>query len=237
MRNGEPVKERIGIVLYGVGNVTSVARAVEKAGAVPVLVERPEDLTSVGSLILPGVGAFGEASLRMEESGMKDAVVKFAESGASVLGICLGMQLLFDSSEESPGSRGLGLMKGGSFLLGADELRFGACDIRIRGKAGFKVPHTGWNEVRFKSTWPLGGTGGGKYYFTHSYHVVPRNARVAAATTFLGPGGEGAGPAIVSAVAEGNVLGVQFHPEKSAEEGLGLVRRFAEMAAEGGKLG
>lgn len=231
MSGSESAKDRIGIVLYGVGNVTSVVRAVERAGAVPVLIERPGDLESAGSLILPGVGAFGEAAMSMEVSGMADAIKDFAQSGSLVLGICLGMQLLFDSSEESPGARGLGLIKGGSKLLGGDDLRFGACDIRLKGKAKFKVPHTGWNEVRFKSAWPLGGMGEGKFYFTHSYQVVPKDQSVVAGTTSLAGDGGDEGRPMVSAVVQENVMGVQFHPEKSAEAGLGLIRRFAEKAA------
>lgn len=222
--------KRIGIAWYGAGNITSVARAVSVCGAEPVLIKSPEELATLDAIVLPGVGAFGAAADSLRESGLDDAILDFAEKGGPVLGICLGMQLMFETSEESPGAEGLGLFKGGSNKLGAGKLRIGACDIRIAARPGFKVPHTGWNQVDFEDSWPLGGgSSDGRFYFTHSYKVVPADGAIIAGTARLSESGEGAVP-MVAAIAAGNVIGVQFHPEKSGRRGIELIGRFVAMA-------
>ncbi|MGC8763239.1 MAG: imidazole glycerol phosphate synthase subunit HisH [Acidobacteriota bacterium] len=191
------------IVDAGTGNLRSLANALKAVG-LRAEVRRTPGPGAPGAVVLPGVGAFGHASRNLEEAGWKDFLLRWAEAGKPLLGICLGMQLLFEASEESPGATGLGLMAGSVRLLGAGAPR---------------LPHTGWALLRGAAP----GTPEaqvGWAYFVHSYVVEPREASVVAATAQYGE----EFPAVVRA---GSVTGVQFHPEKSQRDGLRLLAAWA----------
>jgi imidazole glycerol phosphate synthase glutamine amidotransferase subunit len=193
------------VVDYGMGNLRNVKRAFEAIGQEVVVTSDPELVRSAGHLVLPGVGAFGEAVKRIDGLGLRSLLLNHVAEGKPLLGICLGMQLLFESSEESPGIEGLGILSG-------EVVRFGG---------GVKVPHIGWNDAK-----PVAGAtllenlpSEPCFYFVHSYYV-PETSAAAALTAY--------GIDFVSAVATGSVTAFQFHPEKSQTSGLELLRRFAE---------
>jgi glutamine amidotransferase len=187
----------IGIVDYGAGNLLSVAKAFEYLGFSVSIIEKESDFQKVSKVVIPGVGSFGNAMQNINDSGLIEPVLNWAAKGNPLLGICLGMQMFFDSSEESPGVKGLGLIKG-------------EC---IKFKTG-KVPNMGWLETRYtneeKKKW---------YYFVHSYFVVPENKGVVAATAEYYQDF----PAFVW---QDNIMGVQFHPEKSGIDGLELLKNW-----------
>lgn len=200
----------ITVVDYGMGNLRNVARAVRELGEEVLVTSDARSIESAGRLILPGVGAFGEAVRRIETLGLRDVLLRHTAMGKPLLGICLGMQLLFRSSEESPGVEGLGLLEGSV----------------VRMSTGLKTPHIGWNDVipLHESSFFEGGSSRRCFYFVHSF-VVPAS-RAAVATTDYG--GE-----FVSAVEQGPVAGVQFHPEKSQEAGFDVLRRYFEITSQG----
>lgn len=193
----------ITIVDYGMGNLRNVMRACAEIGAEARVTSDPGFVRSASSLILPGVGAFGEAVRRIDEMGLRQVVLDHARAGRPLLGICLGMQLLLDSSEESPGAEGLGLIPGTVKKLG-DSV---------------KVPHIGWNDVVPVSPSPLfpDRNEAPVAYFVHSYYVAVRPETVAV-TEY--------GVRYSASIRKANVYGVQFHPEKSQIAGLNLLRRF-----------
>jgi imidazole glycerol phosphate synthase glutamine amidotransferase subunit len=190
---------------YGAGNVRSVINAIEHLGETVTVVAAPEDIVSADKLVFPGVGAFGSMMEILHERGYVVPLTTYLHSGRPFLGICLGMQALFEFSEESFGTSGLGILKGG-------VRRF---DIDLA------VPHIGWNGFKCKQPSPLfnGLNGNEKVYFVHSYHVVPQDAEVILSTTDYGY-------EFVSAVQSGPMIGTQFHPEKSGEVGLRLLENF-----------
>jgi imidazole glycerol-phosphate synthase subunit HisH len=198
----------IAILDYGIGNLASVRKAFAKVGAVAKVTSSPDEIAGAERLVLPGVGAFGKAAEHLAEHGLAEPVRKAISDGKPFLGICLGMQLLFETSEEAPGIKGLGLFKG---------------NVR-RFEGVTKVPQIGWNEVRQARSSPLFASipESAFFYFVHSYYVVPRDSTSVLA--FADYGGEYA-----AAVGKGNVWGVQFHPEKSQAWGLALLKNFAEM--------
>jgi glutamine amidotransferase len=198
---------RVTIVDLGLGNLHSVAKAFERAGAEPVLSSNPDVLREADRLVMPGQGAFREcAHALLGERG--EAVRAYIASGRPYLGICLGMQALFESSEEAPGEKGLGIFPG-------TVKRF-ATDLRDAEGRRLKVPHIGWNQITSRhpvfedQEW---------YYFVHSYYCVPDDERLVVATTDYG------GP-FCSAIARDNVLACQFHPEKSQHAGARLIGHF-----------
>lgn len=208
----------IAIVDYGVGNLRSVERACRQVGADVQVAARPQDLAAaqgpldvVKGVILPGVGAFGDAMASLRTSGWVPALEAWVAAGRPLLGICLGMQLLFAESEEMGCHRGLG------FLAGR-VLRFAG---------GLKVPQVGWNQVcPVRPSRLLAGVPAGAYaYFVHSYYVAPADPVDVVATTDYG------GP-YASVVERGHILGLQFHPEKSQEVGLRMLANFAALAAD-----
>lgn len=186
---------RVAVVDYGAGNLGNARRAVAALGFRAVLTRTPADLPGEGPIVLPGVGAFGPAAARLEASGLADAVRGAAAAGRLVVGICLGLQLLYRRSEEAGGeARGLAVLGG---------------RVRRLRAAGRPLPHLGWAPV---------GRGGRAYYFAHSYCVEPDDPAEVVATARWGE----AFPAVVH---RGAVIGFQFHPERSGAPGLALLRR------------
>lgn len=206
------------IIDYGIGNLRSLEKAFEAAG---VAVERTDSAARVRDaerLVLPGVGAFGACAAELERRGLADLVAERAEAGVPLLGVCVGMQLLFEASEERGEHAGLGLLPG-------RVVRFGA-DLRGEGGRPLKVPHMGWSPLERRAEHPVLGDGPLPYvYFVHSYHAAPADpADVLATATY--------GKAVPAVVGRANVVGVQFHPEKSAAGGLAMLRRFAAWVPE-----
>lgn len=202
----------IGIVDYGVGNLRSVEKGLEKVGARAEISGDPRRIPDYDGLILPGVGAFRDAMQQLEERGLQQPVLDFIASGRQFLGICLGMQLLFDYSDEYGRCDGLGVVPGGV----------------VRLPDTVKVPHMGWNVLRAREGVPLfrGIEDGSRFYFVHSYYCAPADDGWVAGTTPYGL-------EFTSAVGRDTVWGLQFHPEKSSLLGLRILANFSEMAAGG----
>jgi glutamine amidotransferase len=198
---------RVTIVDLGLGNLHSVAKAFERAGAIANLSSDPAVLLRADRLVMPGQGAFKECAHALA-GDLGEAVRAWIEEGKPYLGICLGMQALFDSSEEAPGEKGLGIFPGA-------VKRFRS-DLTDAGGRPLKVPHIGWNQIDSKH--PV-FEDGEWYYFVHSYYCVPDDESLVAATTDYG------GP-FCSAIARHNVLACQFHPEKSQHAGARLIGHF-----------
>jgi imidazole glycerol-phosphate synthase subunit HisH len=203
----------VGIVDHGMGNRRSVEKALERVGARVALTAEHDALRAADGLVVPGVGAFAAAMRAMRQLGLDELVVERAAQGTPVLGLCLGMQLLFDSSTELGGDRGLGLLPGEVVALAPEP-------------KSLKVPHIGWNEVAFTRSSPLlEGLGGREaFYHVHSFVALPTEE-----SDVLGRGDYG-GP-FASIVGRGDVYGVQFHPEKSSAAGLRLLANFTSVSA------
>lgn len=201
----------IGVVDYGMGNRRSVEKAIERVGARVVVTSDHQALRAADGLVVPGVGAFAAAMEGLRALGLDELVVERGRAGAPVLGLCLGMQLLFDSSTELGGGTGLGLIPGEIVALDAP---------------GLKVPHIGWNVVSFTQSSPLlDGLGeAAAFYHVHSFVPVPADE-----ADVLGRGDYGG--SFVSIVGRGNVFGAQFHPEKSSADGLRLLANFGAICA------
>ncbi len=203
----------ISLLDYGAGNVRSVRNAIARLGYALTEIERPDDILRAERLIFPGVGAFGSAMERLDALGYREPLLEYLAAGRPFLGICIGLQCLFDGSEESPGVAGLGLIPG---------------QVRRFAGAGLSVPHMGWNGLRLRrESALLEGCRGQKLYFVHSYHAERTDANadwVLAETDY--------GESFVSAVQRGGVTAVQFHPEKSGSVGLEVLRRFLAGTAE-----
>jgi imidazole glycerol-phosphate synthase subunit HisH len=198
----------IAIIDYGMGNLHSVSTAIHKLGGQAVVTSDPEEIMAADGVILPGVGAFGDAMANLRNSGLDTAAKDYAASGKPMLGICLGMQLLFSESEEHGPHEGLGLLPGRV--------------VRFQGP--YKVPHMGWNELTFLQDSPLfEGVEPGHVYFVHSFHALPeRKEDLLAVTDYNQP--------VTAIVGRGSLFGMQFHPEKSGELGMTLLQRFLELA-------
>jgi imidazole glycerol-phosphate synthase subunit HisH len=207
------VSATVGVVDYGMGNRRSVEKALERVGARVVLTGDHDALDAADGLIVPGVGAFPAAMERLRASGLDELVVRRAQGGTPVLGLCLGMQLLFERSVEHGGDTGLGLLAGEVIDLHPEP-------------PTLKIPHIGWNVVTMTRSSPLTE---GLPERTAFYHVHSFVARPGDAGDVLGRGDYG-GP-FVSMVARGDVYGVQFHPEKSSTHGLALLRNFTAICA------
>jgi glutamine amidotransferase/cyclase len=202
----------ISLLDYGAGNVRSLRNAIHKLGYALADIERPEDILKAERLIFPGVGSFGAAMQRLHALGYIQPLLKYLQAGRPFLGICIGLQCLFEGSEESPGVPGLGLIPGMIRRFDAHQL---------------SVPHMGWNGIRPERDSPLlAGYGGEKLYFVHSYRAVPEPSNAAWSLARTDYGGE-----FLSAVQKGEVAAVQFHPEKSGEAGLRLLDRFLSGAS------
>ena len=193
------------IVDYGMGNLRSVEKALEQAGASVIVSSEPEDVRRADAIVLPGVGAFGDAMAHLQKRGLADVIREEVTAGKPFLGICLGLDLLFEESDEHGLHQGLGLLPGRVELI----------------KTKLKIPHIGWNRiVVHKESRLLAGVPNGSYfYFVHSYVVAPREDSDILCTTEYGC-------EFVSAVERDNVTAFQFHPEKSSSLGLQILRNF-----------
>jgi imidazole glycerol-phosphate synthase subunit HisH len=194
----------ISVIDYGAGNLRSITNGLKKIGAESLVTSDPAALADADGIVLPGVGAFGDAMASLED--FKEAISGAVASGVPFLGLCLGEQVIFEKSEESPGIEGLGLFRG--------------CCKRFRVK--MKVPHMGWNTITATKDTPLleGIRDGEYFYFVHSYYVVPNKRGIVAATTDYGI-------TFPSVISLDNVHATQFHPEKSGQKGLQILRNFA----------
>ena len=199
----------IGIIDYGVGNLFSLCSSCKAIGQEAFVSGDASELAKADRLILPGVGAFEDAAKKLRDSGMADFVRAQADAGKPLLGICLGMQLLFERSYEYGCHEGLGLLKGQV--------------VPMEGKllAELKIPHMGWNALEVKGGKLLAGMNGQYVYFVHSFFAENCEDSLAAVTEY--------GIPITAAVEKGNIYGCQFHPEKSGNVGLNILRKFAEV--------
>lgn len=202
---------RLVIVDYGMGNLRSVEKAFAKLGLQAEVTSSEDRLREASALVVPGVGAFGDAMTELERLGLVAAIQEKARQGTPILGICLGLQIFFEESEEAPGARGLGL------LPGRVE--------RFSPTIGLKIPHMGWNslEIRPGSRLFAGVSQGAFVYFVHSYFVRPSDPNVTAAWADYGT-------RFTAAIETGVLFGVQFHPEKSQQVGLRILENFACIA-------
>lgn len=200
----------IAIIDYDAGNIKSVEKALDYIGEKPVVTRDRETILQADKVILPGVGSFGDAMEKLHRYGLVDVLKEVAEKETPLLGICLGLQLFFERSEETKGVEGLGLLKG--------EV------VRFPDKEGFKIPHMGWNSIQVNSNSRLfqGIEDNSYVYFVHSYYLRAENlSDVAAKTDYI---------VDVHAAAEhGNIFATQFHPEKSGEVGLKILRNFVNL--------
>ncbi len=200
----------IAIIDYDAGNLRSVEKALTALGETPVITGDAQTILSADKVILPGVGAFGDAMARLHQCGLVDVTRQAAAQGTPFLGICLGMQLLFERSDESDGVPGLGILKG--------EI------LRIPDCPGLKIPHMGWNSLQIRpGTRLFAGVPDGSYvYFVHSYYLKAADESLVAASTEYSTH-------IHAAVERGNVFGCQFHPEKSSDTGLRILKNFISL--------
>ena len=197
----------IAVIDYGAGNLNSVTKALDHLGYANTIVSRPEELEAADGMILPGVGAFPMCMAALRKSGMDQAILQQAGK-KPLLGICLGMQMLLDSSTEMGGDQGLGLIPGTVEKI----------------KTNLKLPHIGWNSLNIVNPDPLtAGLSDGDYvYFVHSFGAKVKNSEDLALTTDYGT-------TVTAMIARGNVFGCQFHPEKSGPVGMTILRHFGEL--------
>lgn len=203
----------IAIIDYGAGNLQSVKKAFDFIGAESIITDNPETIKNCDKILLPGVGSFGDAMESMNAKNLVEVIKAEALSGKPFLGICLGLQLLFEESEESPDVKGLGIFKG--------KIKKFSTDM------GLKIPHIGWNslEIKQKDTLFKGIPENSYVYFVHSYYLHAENENDIATVTNYGID-------FHSAVGKDNIFATQFHPEKSGDVGLQILRNFASMGVE-----
>ena len=200
----------IAIIDYQMGNLRSVQKGFEKVGHAAVISGDPQEIEAADRVVLPGVGAFEDAMADLRRTGLVDPILAAIDAGKPFLGICLGLQLLFDVSHEEGEHAGLGVIAG-------EVIRF------VPGE-GRKVPHMGWNQLQVRRSAPVlaGIPDGRHFYFVHSYYVVPRDESIIATETCYGP-------RFCSAIWRDNLFATQFHPEKSQRDGLQILKNFAEL--------
>lgn len=196
----------IAVIDYGAGNLHSVKNALDYIGADAVITGNPEEILRADAVILPGVGAFGDCMASLNRSGLVDTVKTAAKSGKPFLGICLGLQLLFEESEESPGVSGLGIFKG---------------KIAKIPDRGLKIPHMGWNNIETAKDSKI-LSGNPFVYFVHSYYLQTEDENLISAYTEYGE-------KLAVAVERDNIFAVQFHPEKSGDAGMEILRKFVAL--------
>ena len=193
------------LIDYGVGNLYSVAKAVAFVGGDVKISSSAEDIQRAEKIILPGVGAFGDCMKNLAATGLIPTIKQEVSSGKPLLGICVGLQILFAGSEESPCVDGLKIFSGSVKRINAGDL---------------KIPHMGWNSVKFSGSKLFAGLSGEPYfYFVHSYHACPDDKNIIAATTTYGE-------EVTAAIEHGNIFATQFHPEKSGDVGLHVLKNF-----------
>ena len=197
----------VAIIDYDAGNIKSVEKAVHYLGKKAVVTSDPNEILSADRVILPGVGAFGDAMKRLHDLGLVDVIRRAVQQETPFLGICLGLQLLFEKSEESPGVAGLGLLRG--------EI------LRLPDIPGLKVPHIGWNSLKYPNPGRLfrGIPEDSYVYFVHSYYLKAQDEGIVTATTEYGT-------LVHASIESGNLFACQFHPEKSSETGLTNLENF-----------
>ncbi len=200
----------IAIIDYGAGNIQSVKKAFEHIGCDCFVTNKHDEIMKADGAVLPGVGSFGDTVDSLNKFGIGDTAVEYIKSGKPFFGICLGLQLLFPGSEESPGAKGLGVFDGSI--------------TRIPNGEGLKIPHMGWNSLDITKQGRLfKGIDGSPYvYFVHSYYLDAADKQIVAAQTKYGV-------TIDAAIEQNNVFATQFHPEKSGEVGLQILRNFADI--------
>ena len=200
----------IAIIDYDAGNIKSVEKALVHLGEQPVITRDREEILRADKVILPGVGAFGDAMARLREYGLEEVIHEVVAKNTPFLGICLGLQVLFESSEEAPGVPGLGVLKGKI--------------CRIPDTEGLKIPHMGWNSLELHQSGRLfqGISDNSYVYFVHSYYLRAGEEEIVTATTEYGT-------KIHASVEKGNVFACQFHPERSSDTGLHILKNFVEL--------
>lgn len=197
----------LALIDYGVGNLYSVAKALAYVGGDVQITSAAADIERADKLILPGVGAFGDCMTNLAATGLIPTIVREVSAGKKILGICVGLQILFAGSEESPNVDGLKIFDGRVRRICAD---------------GLKIPHMGWNSIRFGDSKLFAGLSGEPYfYFVHSYHAAPDDTNLIAATTTYGE-------EVTAALERGNIFATQFHPEKSGDVGLRVLKNFLD---------
>lgn len=208
------MEQRVGIVDYQMGNLRSVQKAIERVGGSAMISSDRNELSQVSHLVLPGVGAFGDAIAELRSRNLVEFLREWSTSGKPFLGICLGMQLLFETSDEGGLHNGLGILPG-------KVVRF---ERNIQGES-FKIPHMGWNQVEssVQNDAMLDGILGNPYvYFVHSYYVIPASQDLVWLRTDYGK-------PFCAAVRRGNLMATQFHPEKSQRDGLQMLANFLKL--------
>ncbi|MBE5863331.1 MAG: imidazole glycerol phosphate synthase subunit HisH [Lachnospiraceae bacterium] len=200
----------IAIIDYDAGNIKSVEKAIQYLGEEAVVTRDRETILSADGVILPGVGAFGDAMEKLHAYGLVDVIHECVQKQIPFLGICLGLQLLFESSEESPGVKGLGVLEGKI--------------VRLPAESGLKIPHIGWNNLKFPKKGRLfEGVAEDSYvYFVHSYYLQAKDPEIVMATTEYGA-------TIHASVEKGNIFACQYHPEKSSGVGLKMLENFIKL--------
>lgn len=200
----------IAIIDYDAGNIKSVEKALQKLGAEVVITKDAQEILRADKVILPGVGAFGDAMANLKKYGLDEVIHQVVKNGTPFLGICLGLQLLFERSDETPGVNGLGILKG--------EI------LRIPEKDDLKIPHMGWNSLHLQNQGRLfrGLSEQSYVYFVHSYYLKAEEEEIVKATTDYSVN-------IHASVEKDNVFACQFHPEKSSDVGLQILKNFVEL--------
>lgn len=200
----------IGIVDYNMGNLASVYNACSKFSQNVKIVKNSKDIKNLSKLILPGVGAYKDAMEHLNKDDLKDSIIDFAKNQKPLLGICLGMQLLFESSEEFGISKGLALVEG-------KVVKFD----KTKMQSDLKIPHMGWNKVKNKNNIIFDGLSNPYLYFVHSYHIVTEEKNIIGSTFY--------GYEFASAINKDNIYGFQAHPEKSHNNGLKILENFIKL--------
>ncbi|MCI8530650.1 MAG: imidazole glycerol phosphate synthase subunit HisH [Lachnospiraceae bacterium] len=203
----------VAVIDYDAGNIKSVEKALLSLGEKVAVTRDAETILHADSVILPGVGAFGDAMEKLHTYGLVEVIRKCVDQGTPFLGICLGLQLLFESSEESPGVEGLHILDGKI--------------VRIPSESGLKVPHIGWNNLNFPNPGRLfdGIEEGAYVYFVHSYYLQAKEEKIVTAAADYGV-------EIHASVEKGNVFACQFHPEKSSHVGLRILKNFLALSGK-----
>lgn len=197
----------IAVIDYGAGNLHSVKNALDFLGAKSIITKNKDEILSADHIILPGVGSFGDAMECINNSGLTDTIRKAADGSRPFLGICLGLHLLFERSEESPGIDGLGIFKG-------SVVKIPDC--------GLKIPHMGWNNIKLAKESRILPDSNEFMYFVHSYYIEPLDSDIISSHTVYGE-------KLAVSIENGNVYAVQFHPEKSGDAGLSILKKFISL--------